>query len=270
MYIEKVDYKNKEILIAIPLTTTSGKTRVKQRDNIYGYGLPFASITNPFNQKNYIEWQIGYDAEKPNNLDNYKKSNFKSYENTTLKNVNFIAYNKKTKALYELSEYLYYLVKFGLFSIKKLEDLKEFLSSLKKSDLIEKHSHCQIKRTHPQNENINNLDFEILKIEYPQLIYKFKNYEIIAEITIREKQRAIGVQPMLYFCFPITELISKSPLIGRCATLKEFAYFKIDKNNSFIILEMIKIFGMLSPSHQYDTVEILGLIISSFGKKRNF
>ena len=45
----------------------------------------------------------------------------------------------------------------------------------------------------------------------------FGDYEIIAEITIREKQRAVGTQSMLYFCFPITELKSEDPLIGRCA-----------------------------------------------------
>jgi hypothetical protein len=92
-------------------------------------------------------------------------------------------------------------------------------------------------------------------------VHKFKNYEIITEITIREKQKAVGIQPMLYFCFPVTELKSDSPLIGRCTNAKEFAYFKINKNNSFIILEIIKIFGMLSPPHQHDILEILNLII---------
>ncbi len=91
----------------------------------------------------------------------------------------------------------------------------------------------------------------------------FKHYEVITEITIREKQRAVGVQPMLYFCFPITELISDTHLIGRCANLKEFADFKINKDNSFIIVEMIKIFGMLSPSHKHDTIEIMDLVIKS-------
>ncbi len=266
MYIKKIDKEKKEIIVAIPLTTTSGKIRVKERNNIYGYGIPFASRTNPFNQKNYIEWQIGYDAEKPNNLDNYKKSNFKSYKNTTLKNVNFVAYNEKTKSLYELSEYLYYLVYFNVIKLNELKELKTDIEKLNKDELIDKHPHCAIKRTHPNNETINEVDFEILKVEYPQLIHKFKKYEIIAEITIREKQRAVGVQPMLYFCFPITELESKSPLIGRCAETKEFAYFKINKENSFIILEMVKIFGMLSSSHQYDTIEILNLIIRSFEK----
>jgi len=177
MYIEKIDYENKELLIAIPLTTTSGKTRVKQRDNIYGYGLPFASRTNRFNQKNYIEWQIGYDIETKSSKTDL----------TTIKDITFRAYNGKEKYLYELSEYLYYLVDFELIKIDELILLKDFLNNLKDSDLIEKHSHCQIKRTHPQNESINSLNFEILKVEYPQLIHKFENYEIITEITIREK-----------------------------------------------------------------------------------
>jgi hypothetical protein len=256
MYIEKIDKEQKEILIAIPLTTTSGKTRVKQRDNIYGYGLPFASRTNKFNQRNYIEWQIGYDIEVG------KESSEKlNRDLTTIKDIQFTAYNKKDKYLYELSEYLYYMVDFGLINVSELEELREFLEGLEDNNLIYKHSHCQIKRTHPQEEQINNLNFEILKVEYPQLIYKFENYEIIAEITIREKQRAVGVQPMLYFCFPITELISDESLVGRTAKVKEFAYFKFDKNNAEVILEMIKIFGMLSISHRFDILKIIDLII---------
>jgi len=258
MYIEKIDFENKEILIAIPLTTTSGKIRIKQRDNIYGYGIPFASRTNKFNLKNYVEWQIGYDIEKGKEFSEKYNKNL-----TTVKDLEFIAYNKKKKYLYELSEYLYYFSKFNLFKIAKLQNIKNFLENLDNDNLIERHPHCAIKRTHPQNEKINNIDFEILKIEYPQLIHRFQDYEIIAEITIREKQRAIGIQPMLYFCFPITELISKEHLIGRTSKTKEFAYFKFDKNNAFIILEMIKIFGMLSISHRYDIVNILEVIIKT-------
>jgi len=252
MHIKTINKESKSLIVAIPLTTISGKIRIKERDNIYGYGLPFASRSKKFNQKNYIEWQIGYDIEIMSDKINL----------TTLKDVNFVAYNKKKKALYELSEYLYYLVRFGVVSINQLNSLKDFIKNLKENELISKHPHCAIKRTHPNNEKINKLDFEILTVEYPQLIHRFENYEVITEITIREKQRAVGVQPMLYFCFPITELKSENSLIGRCANTKEFAYFEINKNNSFIILEMVKIFGMLSPSHQYDTLEILDLIIN--------
>lgn len=254
MYIKTINKEKKTIIVAIPLTTISGKIRVKERDNIYGYGLPFASRSNKFNQKNYIEWQIGYDIEITSD----------KMDLTTLKNVNFIAYNGKNKSFYELSEYLYYLVDFGIVSVNQLEVLRDFIKNLNEGELVSKHPHCAIKRTHPNNELINELDFEILTVEYPQLIHRFKNYEVITEITIREKQRAVGVQPMLYFCFPITELKSDSHLIGRCANAKEFAYFEINKNNSFIILEMVKIFGMLSHSHRYDTLKILNLIINKY------
>ena len=258
MFIEKVDYEKKEILVAIPLTTTRGKIRIKIRDNIYGYGLPFASKQNKFNLKNYVEWQIGFDVEVGKEYNEKLKKDL-----TTIKNIKFIAFNNKEKYLYELSEYLYYMVDFEIIKIEKLKELKSFLTSLNEKKFIDKHPHCQIKRTYPQIEKINNLNFEVLKIEYPQLIYKFEKYEIIAEITIREKQKGVGIQPMLYFCFPITELISKTPLIGRNAKTKEFAYFKFDRYNAFIILEMIKIFGMLSVSHNYDIRQILDVIINA-------
>jgi hypothetical protein len=263
MKIKELDQANKKIIIDIPLTTTSGKTRVKERDNIFGYGLPFASRTNPFNQKNYIEWQIGYDAIIPNNLENFKEKNYQNYLNTTLKDFDFIGDNGKNKTLYELSEYLYYFSKWGAISQDELEKLKHFVENLADDDLLDNNQHCQIKRTHPKKQKINSFDFQTLTIEYPQLLYKFDNYEIIAEITIKEKQRAVGTQPMLYFCFPITELKTTIPLMGRTAEVKEFANFVFDDNNYKIIIEMIKIFGMLSPSHKFDTLAILETVVNN-------
>ena len=261
MLIKTLDPTNKTITVDMPLTTISGKTRVKQRDSIFDYGLPFASRTNPFNQKNYIEWQIGYDATVPRNVDNFKAEKFKNFYNTTLKENYFTGDNGENKTLYELSEYLYYFATWKVISKKTLQELRDFLTDIAKEDLLDRHKHCQIKRTHPISKTINMVDFHALTVEYPQLIYQFGKYEIIAEITIREKQRAIGTQPMLYFCFPITELQSDEYLIGRCANKKEFAEFLFNKDNCFIILEMIKIFGMLSVSHQHDTVQIIQTIL---------
>lgn len=56
--------ENKQIFVEIPLTTQSGKTRVKTRNSFYEYGLPTATRQIPFSQKHYIEWQIGYDVDK--------------------------------------------------------------------------------------------------------------------------------------------------------------------------------------------------------------
>ena len=101
-----------------------------------------------------------------------------------------------------------------------------------------------------------------MTLKYPQLVYKFGKYESIAEITIREKQRAVGIQSMLYLCFPITELQVSENLIGRIAEKKETAQFVIDKSNYSIVIEMVKVFGMLSPSHHQDILEILKSILT--------
>lgn len=150
----------------------------------------------------------------------------------------------------------------GTISKKDLEDVIKYLSSIKETDLVDKNSELQIDRSHPVAKNINGFNFKYTQVKYPLLIYKFKNYEIITEIKITEKQRAIGTQPMLYLCFPITELKSEVNLVGRTAEVKEIANFEITKDNIKVFLEMLKIFGILSESHKYDILKIIDIILT--------
>jgi hypothetical protein len=106
----------------------------------------------------------------------------------------------------------------------------------------------------------------MLRISYPQLIYKFDIHsKVIAEITIKEKQKSIGIQPMLYICFPVTQLVDENGnsinLIGRKANLKEIAYFEINHSNKNTILKSFEIFGMLTKNHQIDVINILEAIM---------
>lgn len=246
-----IDEDNTRILVDIPLTTPSGKIRIKSRSMFYEYGNPHAAGSVPMVQNNYIEWQIGYDVEAK-----YKvKSN--------LPHKSFIAYNRKTKVLYELSEYLYYFYSWNMITTSELEDTFRFLSQLEETHLLSNHPECEISRTHPVERTINETTFYRMTLNYPQLVHKFGKYEIIAEITIREKQRAIGIQPMLYLCFPITELQYSERLIGRTAHPKETAIFVIDEGNYRIIPELIRIFGMLSPSHHKDILEIIKVVLDA-------
>lgn len=87
-------------------------------------------------------------------------------------------------------------------------------------------------------------------------------YEIVTEIKITEKQYAVGTQPMLYLCFPITELKTEINLIGRTAETKEVAYFEITKDNIKVFLEMLKMFGTLSKSHKHDVLQIINTILA--------
>lgn len=190
-------YKNKQIFIPIPLTTQSGKIRVKYRNSFYEYGLPTATRQTPFSQKHYIEWQIGYDVDK---------SDKEKLALSTLEDTEFIGANGKRKALYELSEYLYYFVQWEIITKNEVDDLRVFLQNIKEYEFLDSRSDLQILRSHPVNKKILDIEFYHSEVKYPLLVHKFNNFDILIEIIIKEKQRAVGIQPMLYVCFPITDL----------------------------------------------------------------
>ena len=233
----------------ILLTAVSGN---KNRSIVNEYGTPVAVRRGGFALSNYVEWQIGYDV--------VKKETDKLAE-SSLPETEFVGANGKTKALYELSEYIWYFHKWAIVSKEELESVIDYLNSIPDNDLIDNNSELQIDRSHPTAKNINEFNFEYTQVKYPLLIYKFNGYEIVTEIKITEKQYAVGTQPMLYLCFPITELKSKNNLIGRCAEVKEIAHFEISESNIKVFLEMLKMFGILSKNHKHDILQIINTII---------
>ncbi|MCX6794514.1 MAG: R.Pab1 family restriction endonuclease [Candidatus Falkowbacteria bacterium] len=251
----KILIKEQEHKIEVPilLTAVSGKIRVKNRSIVNEYGTPVAVKRDGFVLSNYVEWQIGYDV--------VKKETEKLAE-SSLPETEFIGANGKTKALYELSEYIWHFYKWGVITREKLEGVIVYLNSIQSNDLIDDNSELQIDRSHPIAKNINGFDFEYTQVKYPLLIHKFNGYEIVTEIKITGKQYAVGTQPMLYLCFPITELKANPNLIGRTAETKEIAFFEITENNISVFLEMLKMFGILSNSHKHDILQIIKTILA--------
>lgn len=249
----KFNKTEQKIEVPILLTAVSGKIRVKNRSIANEYGTPVAVKQTPFKQSNYIEWQIGYDVIK---------GEISEAKDTTLPDENFIGANGKEKALYELSEYIWHFFDWGIITDKELEETKEYLENVSENGLLDVNAELQIERSHLIEKEINNFKFEYTQVKYPLLIYKFGKYEIITEIKITEKQRAVGVQPMLYLCFPITELKAKSNLLGRVAKTKEVAYFDITKDNISVFVELLKLFGILSASHRHDILQIINTILT--------
>ena len=85
------------------------------------------------------------------------------------------------------------------------------------------------------------------------------------EIIIKEKQKAIGIQPMLYLCIPL-KLVEEYPKIeNKLAETKQKATYLITKNNFQFVIETIKIFAILSRKHQRDIVNILRTILQFKG-----
>lgn len=252
--IEKME--NGIITINIPLTKATEKIRIKKRSILNEYGLPVASKKEPFNQSCYVEWQIGYDAVLS---DIEKSGKIVHYPDLT-----FIGANGKNKTLFELSEIIKYFYDFGVIEKNQLEDINIYLKSLTENDFLDNsisHDELAIKRSQWSPKNINGFEFLWTRIEYPLLVYHFNNYEIIAEVVIKEKQHAIGTQPMLYFCFPITELKNSADLLGRTANVNEKGTFEIHKNNISVFVNMLKLFGTLSESHNYDVIQIINTIL---------
>ncbi len=60
MSLIKVSGDKKVIEVSIPLTSISGKVRVKIRHAFSDYGISTATRKIPFSLKHYVEWQIGY------------------------------------------------------------------------------------------------------------------------------------------------------------------------------------------------------------------
>ena len=129
------------VKLLFPLTTHTGKIRVKKRKDIFYQGLPVATRQTPLDSDCYLEWQISYDLRKDN-------TNFEKHY-SSVKNKGEIR-NKKGELtgrfIYELSDYLIEIVKqkfIRLADIKKMfkeiKEEKEFLTD----DL-------EIYRSHPK------------------------------------------------------------------------------------------------------------------------
>ena len=215
----------------IPLTKISGKIRIKERLAFSDYGLPIAPTKTILSPKHYIEWQIGYDKDE-----------------IVYDNHHFLDYKNKKKQIDELSKFLLFGLKNSLISKNEI-----FIETTQ-----------EIQRTNFIKENLAGIEFLKSKVSYPLLVHQFQNKDILCEIIVREKQRAVGVMPMLYFCVPMSVIYDRNGtqnFIGREVKSKELGYLYIDKNNISIFVQMFKIFGILSATHKHDCLEILKYIL---------
>ncbi len=251
MSLIEIDNNKKVIEISIPLTSISGKARVKIRHAFSDYGISTATRKIPFSLKHYIEWQIGYDVPIKDK---------EKFELTTLKDekYHFLGANNKIKTLYELSEIIYYAKQLNLISLENLENTLKYLE--KQKQFIE--DNFTITRERFRLHQFGGMDFELSRISYPLLIHSF-NDDQLSEIVIREQQYGSKTQAMLYFCFSILELKTATPLLNRTAALKEHALLTIHKTNALMFLEMLKIFGLLSQAHHNDVLKILEKILQN-------
>ena len=252
----EVDAERKTIAVPVRLVSNMGKTRIKRRISWKEYGRTAILSQEVLGVEHYAEWMIGYDVVK-------KKFGQKGYDKfslTTLPAVEFVGANGKRKVLYELSEYVWYFYQWGVIQQEQLDAIDKWLAKLPEDALLSNNPRLQIKRGDFVPEVINGTEFQRANVQYPLLVREFEGSEIICEIKISEQQYAMGTQPLLCVCLPLSELITESPILGRRAKSKELAKFLVTEGNVGIFLEILEIFGTLSESHRYDVREILKAI----------
>ena len=236
------------LFVNLPLTKPTGKIRVKRRSFFADYGEPIAPRQIPLSQSSYVEWQIGYDL-------------LASEENkgrTSLGEMTFRNYKGESKFAYELSEIVLYACQHDLIGKLEIAKCVSDIRAIQESNTFEITS--SISRTNPKEVSINGLAFYEMNVSYPLFVHRFGRYEIFAEIMIREKQRAVGTQAMLYVCLPITTLTFLQQPIGRKLEAKECAEWHIGREEATLSLELFRVFGMLSPKHRHDVLSILEML----------
>lgn len=223
-----------------------GKFRFKTRDSETSFGQTFATRQKPFNEKVYLEWQIGYDAM----IEDVKSGKkFSKLTNTT-----FIGSNGREKYLYELSEILYESIKCGLLSVKDLDKLNAEILSYNtffdgKEIVVETSSSVLL----------NGIPFKETAIKLPTLFMPQTDGTVI-ETSIQKQQYASGVQPMIYFNIPFKSFVNWKELDGKKSVKGNNLKYAIKKENAEVILNMFRVFGMASSRHKFDVEQILKTI----------
>ncbi|GAA7398701.1 R.Pab1 family restriction endonuclease [Helicobacter pylori] len=154
MSLIKVSDDKKAIEVSIPLTSISGKVRVKIRHAFSDYGISTATRKIPFSLKHYVEWQIGYDVPIKDK---------EKFELIALKDekYHFLGDNNKVKTLYELSEMIYYDKQLGLISLENLENTLKYLEEQKQ--FIE--DNFMITRERFRSHQFGGMRFSILELK---------------------------------------------------------------------------------------------------------
>ncbi|MBU3968651.1 R.Pab1 family restriction endonuclease [Patescibacteria group bacterium] len=241
------EVKNNKIIINIP-ATNAGKFQFKTRETGLGFGEIFATRSKNFNEKIYLEWQLGYDAT----ISDIKAGK----KETQLKKFSFIGDNRKEKYLYELSELVYEAIKIGLIPKTKMSNLLKEIENY--SNFIDER---KIEVGNPKKVKINDILFEETSIKLPAFFMTETVDGTQVEIHIKQQQNASGTQPMVYFCIPIETFRNYKDLLGRPSAQTDILIYELNKDSAQVLFDLVKIFAMCSKRHNYDIIQILKLIL---------
>lgn len=229
----KIFTKNGKLMVKLPLTNPTGKIRVKRKDEESNYGLPKATKSEAFTDYDYVEWQISYTTENPTD-------------------------ESKVDDINELKKLLCEGIKLGILSNDDICELKRFINSVQSTETLQENE--KILR-----ENISKEikgEFRKFVEKVPVFIKENKEMDYFVEIILRHRQRAVGLQAMVYLCIYVRKLKDEKEgsLMGRPANPSECGLLEITSENKAIIIDVIKAFAIASQQHKDDIFNILNQV----------
>ena len=229
------------VRVRLPLTEVSGKVRVKERTTD-GFGLPVAPSNTSLGEKHYLEWQIGYDIPNTNSP-------------SVVPQIKFIR-NSETKYGHELSKIIFESVRLGILSTNDLIREVEALKAIKPSE-FEESQPVQIETS--TNAATNGFQSAVERL--PQFTKTTPHGSV--QIQLKQKQRAVGYQAMVYVCLPMNQVLDMGGNLRKPgpAKSKETVYYEFSHENAAFILDIIHAFGMASQQHNEDIGQILETIL---------
>jgi R.Pab1 restriction endonuclease len=228
------------VRVRLPLTDVTGKVRVKEK-SLDGFGIPVAPSKTILDKHFYLEWQIGYDTPDANDASVVPKIEF------TRKG--------ETKYGHELSKIIFEAVRLGILSTN---DLMQEIHKLEKIPASEFEESRAVRVE--TSTNLSN-GFQSAVERLPQFTKTTSHGSV--QIQLKQKQRAVGYQAMVYVCLPMTEVLALdgNPRVAAKAKAKETVFYDFNSANRDLILAIVDAFGLASRQHNEDIRQIFENIL---------
>ena len=229
------------VRVRLPLTDVTGKVRVKEKTQD-GFGLPVAPSKTILGAQHYLEWQIGYDTPNTNGPSAVPQIHFQR--------------NGQIKYGHELSKIIFESVRLGLLSTNDLNRELQRLAKISPNEFEESRA-VQVE----VSTNAGADGFQIAEQHLPQFTKTTPHGAV--QIQLKQKQRAVGYQAMVYVCLPMTGVLAMdgSPRPAGKARPKETVYYEFNRDNAAFLLDIVHAFGLASSAHNQDIREILEMIV---------
>ncbi|WP_322876281.1 R.Pab1 family restriction endonuclease [Mycoplasmopsis felis] len=236
----------------------TSKYRFITKNNITNQNQILTSKTQTINENDFLEIQISYDK----NIEDF-------YNKPSIYKLAFKNNKEENKYIFELSDIFYWGLIKGFINLEYLKKLITKVQSIKNT--INDEYKISIRKRNQNNHMIIPLTFNEYEIVKPVLISEYIDNDFI-EIKIKNKQKAVGIQPMLFLNLSAKNFyINNESIIGKNIQTKDVIQYVIDpKKFMNLFVNLVLVFANLSKEHNQDILRILNSILDySINKEQN-